>query len=147
MEYPDLLLVQQVAAWRIAGEGGRGKVTPARILLRLSGVMLQEVLYTAPPNVVELSERKDGYSLVLGKGLFRSQDDLDDLSKRMERWFRYWFSEFLPQAPNAQSWRTPDRAAILRAWGAVACPECKRVLMAKPGEIGTLVGESLAKTE
>ena len=62
VEFPDLLLVQQVAAWRVAGEGGRGNVTPARILLRLSGVMLQEVLYTSPPNVVEMSERKDGFS-------------------------------------------------------------------------------------
>jgi hypothetical protein len=140
-------LVQQVAAWRVAGEGGRGNVTPARILLRLSGVMLQEVLYTTTPIVVEMTERKDGYSLLLGKGLFRSQDDLDGLSKRMERWFRYWFSEFLPQAPSAQNWRAPDRAGILRAWGAVACPECKRILMAKPGEVGVLVVESPGKTE
>lgn len=147
LEYPDLLLVQQAPAWRIAGDSGRGKLTPARILLRLSGVMLQEVLYTSPPNFVELTERKDGYYLVLGKGLFRSQDDLDDLAKRMERWFRYWFNEFLPQAPNALTWQAPDRAAVLRAWGAVACPECKRILMAKAGEVGVLVGDSSGKVE
>jgi hypothetical protein len=142
VEFPDLLLVQHASTWRIAGESGRGKLTPARILLRLSGVMLQEVLYASPPNFVEMSERKDGYHLVLGKGLFRSQDDLDGLTKRMERWFRYWFNEFLPQAPSAQSWRAPNRAAILRAWGAVACPECKRIMRAKAGEVGVLVDET-----
>jgi hypothetical protein len=147
VEFPDLLLVQNAATWRIAGESGRGKMMPARILLRLSGVMLQEVLYTSPPNFVEVTERKDGFYLVLGKGLFRSQENLDELTKRMERWFRYWFSEFLPQAPSARSWRAPNRSAILRAWGAVACPECKHILRAKAGEIGVLVDETPAKTE
>jgi hypothetical protein len=109
--------------------------------------MLQEVLYTAPPNFVELLERKDGYQLVLGKGLFRSQEKLDGLTTSMERWFRYWFNEFLPQAPSALGWRAPDRTAVLRAWGAIACPECKRILMAKPGEVGVLVGETAAKVE
>ena len=147
VEFPDLLLVQQTSTWRIAGENGRGKVMPTRILLRLSGVMLQEVHYTAPANLIEQTERKQEFYLVLGKGLFRSQDNMDGLIKRMERWFRYWFSEFLPQAPSAQGWRALNRTAILRAWGAVACPECKRILRAKAGEVGVLVDEVSGKTE
>jgi hypothetical protein len=136
-EFPDLLLMQS-APWRLTVDA-RGKAAPTRILLRHSGVMLQEVMYTSPPNLIELTERKDGNYLVLGKGLFRSADDLDPLMKRMERWFQYWFSEFLPQVPEARNWKAPDRAAVLRAWGAVACPECQCVLMAKRGEVGVAV--------
>src|SRR5262249_3570671 len=45
LQYPDVLLVQRESAWRLAGDGGRGKVGPARIYLCMRGVVLQDVLY------------------------------------------------------------------------------------------------------
>jgi hypothetical protein len=146
VQYPDVLLVQQAMEWRVAGDGGRGRMGPARIYLCLRGVVLQDLLYTSPPNLIELTERKDEFSLVLGKGLFKSHDNLDGLVKRMERWFRYWFNEFLPQTRIALTWHAPNRAAVLRAWGAVLCPECKHYFMARHGEVGVAVDESSGKT-
>jgi hypothetical protein len=57
----------------------------------------------------------------------------------MEQWFRYAFHEFLPRLPEVRGWQPPDRTTLLRAWGAVPCPECRRYLLARPGELGTRV--------
>ncbi len=79
--------------------------------------------------------------LVIGEQRFRSSGSLDALALRMERWFRYAFSEFLPAVPHVESWKAPDRLAILRAWGAVACPECRRQLLPRVGEVGIALEE------
>jgi hypothetical protein len=59
----------------------------------------------------------------------------------MERWFRFAFSEFLPALPGVEKWQAPDRLAILRAWGAIACPECHRQLLPRVGQVGTALEE------
>jgi hypothetical protein len=38
-------------------------------------------------------------------------------------------------------WESPDRAAILRSWGAQPCPECGRFLLARVGQIGLALDE------
>jgi hypothetical protein len=40
---------------------------------------------------------------------------------------------------RALTWETPHRAALLRAWGAVGCPECGGYLMPRAGEEGVAV--------
>jgi hypothetical protein len=80
--------------------------------------------------------------MYMGERVFRSPGDLDPLARRMERWFRYAFHEFLPQVPKVQTWQSPDRAAILRAWGAVPCPECQRYLLARVGQVGIALDEA-----
>ena len=104
-------------------------------------MLLQGVLFTETPRVVEVNARWRYNDLVIGEQRFRSTGPLDMLALRMERWFRYVFSEFLPALPQVEKWKAPDRMAILRAWGAVACPECRRQLLPRVGQVGIALEE------
>jgi hypothetical protein len=137
---PDLLLWQEEPDWLVAAPGVT-EPRPTHIALCVRGVLLQDVLFRETPRVVEVNARYRYNDLVIGEQRFRSSDSLDDLALRMERWFRYAFSEFLPAVPHVESWKAPDRLAILRAWGAVACPECRRQLLPRVGEIGIALEE------
>ena len=77
--------------------------------------------------------------------MFRGPEDLERLSRELERWFRYGFHEFLPAVDRVLSWLSPDRAAILRAWGAVPCPECGRHLLPRAAEVGMALDEKSAE--
>jgi hypothetical protein len=131
---PDLLLWQIEPEWRVAAPGVT-EPKPALISFCVRGVLLQEVLFRETPRVVEVNARWRYNDLVLGEHRFRSTGALDMLALRMERWFRYAFSDFLPMLPNVEKWQAPDRLAILRAWGAVACPSCQRQLLPHVGQI------------
>ncbi len=82
-----------------------------------------------------------GSLMTLAQQVFRSPINLEPLGRRLERWFRYAFHEFLPQVERVLSWQPPDRAALLRAWGAAPCPACGRHLLPRPGEVGLAVDE------
>jgi hypothetical protein len=137
---PDLLLWQEEPDWLVAAPGVT-EPQAAHIALCVRGVLLQDVLFTETPRVVEVNARWRYNDLVIGEERFRSSGSLDALALRMERWFRYAFSEFLPAVPRVESWKAPDRLAILRAWGAVACPECRRQLLPRVGEVGIALEE------
>jgi uncharacterized C2H2 Zn-finger protein len=132
---PDLLLWQIEPDWLVAGPGDTDP-KPAQVIFCLRGVFLQSVLFNEPPRVVEVNARWRYNDLIIGEQRFRSSGPLDMLALRMERWFRYAFTEFLPNLPNVEKWQAPDRLAILRAWGAVACPECHRQLLPRVGQVG-----------
>jgi hypothetical protein len=100
------------------------------------------VLFTEPPRVVEVNARWRYNDLIIGEQRFRSSGTLDMLALRMERWFRYAFTEFLPSLLRVEKWQAPDRLAILRAWGAVSCPECRRQLLPRVGQVGTALEDS-----
>jgi hypothetical protein len=140
--HPDLLLWQEVPDWVVAADGGTGKVGAAEVLLGAEGVRLQEALFVEPPSVVEVLRKSPGYELVMGPYHFHSPGELDDLAQRMERWFRYAFHEFFPAAEAVPSWRSPDRATILRAWGAIPCPDCRRYLLPRVGDIALALDEA-----
>ena len=42
----------------------------------------------------------------------------------------------MPQIERVLTWAAPDRAALLRAWGAVPCPECGKPVLPVAGEVG-----------
>jgi hypothetical protein len=132
---PDLLLWQSEQDWPIAAPGVTDP-KPAQICFCVRGVLLQEVLFRETPRVVEVNARWRYSDLVIGDHRFRSTGSLDMLALRMERWFRYAFSEFLPLLKNVEKWQAPDRLAILRAWGAVSCPDCHRQLLPRVGQVG-----------
>jgi hypothetical protein len=138
---PDLLLWYENPSIQIVADSGRSKMNPAMIRLTTAGVWLQDVLFPIPPRVFEVRRRTVGYEMRLGSEAFRSPVDLDPLSRLLERWFRYAFHEFLPQVDRALEWESPDRAALLRAWGAVPCPECGRHLLPRVGEVGIALKE------
>jgi hypothetical protein len=141
-EYPDLLLWQEEHAWLIFADGGRKPAAPCEICLGDRGVALQDVLYTQTPAKVEVLNTADGYDLILGEHRFSSSNDLDGLARRMERWFRYWFNEFMPMTMNVINWKAPDRAALIRTWGATPCPECAKPVLARVGTIALGVDET-----
>jgi hypothetical protein len=138
--FPDLLLWQFEPEWSIAAPGVT-EPKPVHVLFCVRGVFLQGVLFTETPRVVEVNARWRYNDLVIGEQRFRSTGPLDQLALRMERWFRYVFSEFLPALPRVEKWQAPDRLAILRAWGAVACPECHRQLLPRLGQVGIALEE------
>jgi hypothetical protein len=133
--YPDLLLWQMEPQWLVAAPGVT-EPQPSHILFCVRGVLLQGVLFNETPRVVEVNARWRYNDLVIGDQRFRSTGELDPLTLRMERWFRYAFSEFLPALPRVETWQAPDRLAILRAWGAVSCPECHRQVLPRVGQVG-----------
>lgn len=133
--FPDLLLWQVDPEWLVAARGDT-EPKPAQILFCVCGIFLQGVLFTESPRVVEVNARWRYNDLVIGEQRFRSSGPLDMLALRMERWFRYGFSDFLPALPRVEKWQAPDRLAILRAWGAVSCPECHRQLLPQVCQIG-----------
>jgi hypothetical protein len=142
-EYPDLVLWQEERTWQLLAEGGRDKWGPTEVFLCGRGVVLQEVLFDSiPGNLEVINKAGGGYDLVLGGERFHSLENLDDLARRMERWFRYWFNDFLPTAKNVLNWKPPDRAALMRAWGATPCPECGKYMLTRVGEVGVTLDDS-----
>ena len=137
--YPDLLLWQEEPDWLVAAPG-KSDPEVTQVLFAVRGVLLQGILFTETPRVVEVNVRWKYSDLVLGEQRFRSPGQLDALTLRMERWFRYAFSEFLPALPNVQKWKAPI-AWPFSAPGAVACPECQRVHAAALGEVGIALEE------
>jgi hypothetical protein len=141
IEHHDVMLWQQVQGCLVVAEGGREKLAVATIQLTLLGVWLQDVVFRDPPRVCEVRLRSSGCDMKLGPHAFRSPTDLDPLSRQLEKWFRFGFHEFLPQIERVLAWQPPDRAALLRSWGAVACPECGKRLLPVAGEVGVGVEE------
>jgi len=131
VEHPDLLL---------ATNGGE------LLLLRGRGIFFEETLFTELPRSIEVKAKRYGksvrfYELILGDRRFEFRDDPVDLGLKLERWFRYWFGEFLPQATHVLGWRSPGLPATFRLHKTVACPECRRELMPRIGDLGVLVEE------
>lgn len=120
---------------RLVAEGDAA-ATAATVRLTTNGVWLQGVLFRLPPREIEIRTRRGGGEMRLGGETFRSPADLDPLSRQLERWFRFAFHDFLPGIDPALGWRSPDRAAILRAWGAVECGECGTALLPRVGTVG-----------
>jgi hypothetical protein len=137
----DLLLWTEEPACPVVAEGGQARMGPATIRFTTAGVWLQDILFPIPPRVFEVRLKSSGCEMHLGREVFHSQVDLDPLSRQLERWFRYVFHEFLPQVDRVLTWQAPERAALLRAWGAVPCPECGRFLLARAGEVGIALKE------
>jgi hypothetical protein len=142
--HPDLLLYHVDRSVDVVGDGGKGRMGPAEIVVGAGGVSLQEVTFTESPGVVEVRGKNLGHELKVGDRWFRAPQPLEDLARRLERWMRYAFRELLPAAREALAWRPPDRSALLRAWGAVPCPECGRYLLARAGEVGLAPEEESA---
>lgn len=138
--FPDLLLWQTEPEWLVAAPGDTDP-KPAQVFFCVRGIYLQGVLFTEPPRVVEVNARWRYNDLIIGEQRFRSTGSMDMLALRMERWFRYAFSEFLPSLSRVEKWQAPDRLAILRAWGAVTCPECHRQLLPQVSQIGIALEE------
>lgn len=136
-KYPDLLLHQEGLAPRRAD-----------VVLCGRGVVVEGTLFTDPLRVLEVERRGPGrYVLTLDGERFVFRSDPDELAEGVERWFRWYFNDFVMQVVEVYRWRSPHVAAVLRAWGSVACPECRRRLFARPGEVGISLEEEAPPTQ
>jgi hypothetical protein len=139
-KHPDLLLYQAVPSPQTGGSASGENQPWAEILLCDRGVVFQDTLFASPPRTVEVVSRnlffRGGYELGLGEFRFHFDSDPEALANRLERWFRYYFNEFQPLLADVASWQSPAVAASIRAQEAVSCPECRRVLLARIGDVG-----------
>ncbi|MGH9675515.1 MAG: hypothetical protein ACRD36_00310, partial [Candidatus Acidiferrum sp.] len=78
--HPDLLLFQEDNRWLVVADGGKGKLSPARIAMTVHGVLLQEIEYGSSPRILELQSKVIGHSMLLGTAIFRGPQPLDDLA-------------------------------------------------------------------
>jgi hypothetical protein len=132
-KYPDLLLYQ-------SGGGPEQREAGLKVLVCGRGVVIEGRLFNEPPRTIEWTSPPGGtvdqhVVLLDGEGI-PIRGDPDEAVRRIERWFRFYFNEFVGQVAEAYRWTSPHVAAILRAWGIVTCPDCQRRLTARPGEIG-----------
>jgi hypothetical protein len=143
--YPNLLLLQEEPKWPLVSVGPN-EPEPVRILLCAEGVVLQDVLFAREPLIMDMVLRPGGTEVTVEDRHFHARGRLQELGPRMERWFRYAFRDFLPQVEAVQSWQPPHRAALVRASGAVPCPECRRPLLARVGDIGLAIKEAASES-
>jgi hypothetical protein len=126
-KYPDLLLVDDGS--------------PA-IIICGRGVIFQETLFTKAPSTVEIKRRRDfetvEYEVIVGDHHFRLVTDPEELVGRLVRWLRYYFSEFLPQVSAVHTWIAPEGSTSAHFREAVACPECRHLLVPRVGQVGRL---------
>jgi hypothetical protein len=139
---PDVLLWEEDSQFPVSADDEDSPMTAAHIVLTPAGVSVQGMSFHEPPRVFEVRIRTYMCEMYLGPHTFRSPKDLDPLARLLERWFRFGFHEFLPQIEGVLKWQSPDRAAIVRAWGAVPCPTCSRYLLPRVGEVGIALDET-----
>lgn len=130
----DLLLWHRDTNTRLAVSDE--EPTPAEVWMTSDAVWIADEEFVAPPLVFEVRRRQRGTELRMGGVGFRSPDDLDKLTRTLERWFRFAFNEFFPQIDKAGEWVSPVRAAHFRAWGATTCISCERFFLPRVGEVG-----------
>ncbi len=133
-QYPDLLLFQSEPNWPLIATG-TGEAEPVRILLCARGVVLQEVLLSEPPLLVDQINRPGATDISFDKHRFHLRGRLDDIGPRMKQWFALAFEQFLPRLADVADWEPADRALHARAEGALNCPSCGANLVPQPGEV------------
>ena len=94
-----------------------------------------------PLKVEVLSQPRDkgGYLLVIGENRFWFPEDPDVLAGRLERWFRYYFRDFRPRVAEVYGWPSYAKLDNLRSHHAARCPECRRDVRVRVGEVGAPV--------
>jgi hypothetical protein len=141
-QYPDLLLYQSDFS---ASSGRRRAGKQLEIVVCGQGIFVEGKLFAAPFRTIEWQSRRNGDEaqrvLLLDGVRIVVPGDPDEAAAQVERWFRYYFNDFVAQVAEVYRWRSPHATAIMRAWGTVPCPDCKRPLVARPGEVGIAVEE------
>ncbi len=137
--FPDLLLFQEHRGFAFGTGGEAEEGATADVAVGGGAVGFGGLLWREPPRAVEVVsrrlEREGGYEMTVDGHRFNFSVNPRPVADRLERWCRYYFGEFAPQVSGARSWRPPDLTVVWRAWGAVACPDCRRYVVPRPGEV------------
>lgn len=138
--FPDLLLHQSVPLARPRGGQRAADVKQGEVITCGRGVVFQGVLFREPPSGIEVLSRglykRGGHKLVVGVHTFTLPDDPEPLARMLERWFRFHFKDFLPEATEVIGWKSSAGDEVLRRWGTVACPGCQRIVRVRAGKVG-----------
>jgi hypothetical protein len=125
-EYPDILLAATDESLFFCGRG----------------MVFEDELINEPPSAVEIRKNSSNlFDLIIGNHRFELPRNPTLQAAKLERWLRYWFGEFLPQARQALGWRSPGLPASFGLNKTVTCPECRRELLPRIGDIAVLVEE------
>lgn len=139
---PDLLLLQENADELWEDED----LPPPRVLVCGRGIIFEGTLFTDPPRTIEVIYRPppaiDSFELVLGRYAFGFRHNPESLATKLEQWFRYLFIEFRPRVAGVHGWSSPSVTATFRARETVACPECRRPVLPRPGAIAGALDEA-----
>jgi hypothetical protein len=135
--YPDLLLKASLPEKTSEGFGDFGS-----LLLCGRGVIFQDALIADLPRSISVKAPANAdYELILGNQRFEFTHDPEEFVSRLERWLRYHFGELLPQAKHVLGWRSPGLPPTFRLQKTVPCPECRRELLPRIGDLAVLVEE------
>lgn len=105
------------------------------------GLYFQGKLFKEAPRRIEVKRRRrarrKGYDLILdGRRLWFPYNPADQV-RQLGCWSRYHFDEFLPQVAEVLTWESPH-SLPLSARGTATCPECRKELIARPGDMAEL---------
>jgi hypothetical protein len=128
-EFPDLLLVD---------------LDQPEVFLTSRGVVFRDILFTGVPVVREVYRRRSvfgvGYELQLDVHRFWFSFAPQKVLDRLLQWMLWYFHEFLPRLEDVRGWRSPELPRTFQGRDAIACPECRRPLLGRRGEVGVAVG-------
>jgi hypothetical protein len=127
---PDLLLAVEGTPLFVSGRG----------------LWFEDTWFTAMPTAIEVRARKYDFELIIGPHHFNYHENPDPLAGRLEKWFRYYFRDFLPQVAAVHSWRSPDVGKKLQAKNGVSCPDCKKKILTRQGDVGITLDEKVVAT-
>jgi serine/threonine protein kinase len=123
-ERPDLLLL----------------VHKAPIYVGTRGVWLKEVCIAELPAKVDVAALRhaggEGFEIVLGKQRVWFSANPNEIADELEDWLRFYFRDFLPQVAAEQARPSGAAGAKLRRANAIACPECRQLVLPIVGEVG-----------
>jgi hypothetical protein len=104
------------------------------------GVQFEGVWIQEPPAQIDIVNRSlfedGGFHLVIGPHKFWYAEDPAPVVVRLEKWFRFFFSEFRPQLATVYRSRAPAAAQRLIVRNGTRCPECRRRVLPVLGELG-----------
>jgi hypothetical protein len=139
-KYPDLLLYRAGAGSGPAARGSRA-AQQLEIVVSGRGVTVGGKLFAEPAATIEVRRGDAEHVVIVGDERFLVSQDSDAAATEIERWLGFYFQEFVPMVAEVYRWRSPHAASIVRAWGTLACPECRQSFVARPGEVGIAVEE------
>ncbi|MCS7046614.1 MAG: hypothetical protein NZO58_09685, partial [Gemmataceae bacterium] len=127
--YPDVLLLDRAAGIRV---GTRG-------------VWLKDLCVTEQPSRVDVVAARGpdgpGFEIVVGHQRAWFSSDPRLVATHLERWLRFYFVEFLPQAARPTRQRSSEASRRLWRANCVVCSECHRRFVPIAGEVGLRLTE------
>jgi hypothetical protein len=133
--WPDLLLYQPTTNPK------------AEFVICGRGVVFEGKLFRQKPESIQAIARRlqggTGHELVIDGEVFRFKSDAEWLGWRLEEWVAVWQKQFSREkVAEVYDWRSPAVTANLLARETVPCPECRRPVLTRAGQVGGSLDET-----